>query len=53
MSLLRSNRLELCRVRLAYLLTDGRLALTEPQTLLRGWELPVSVAFPQISRLCL
>jgi hypothetical protein len=32
MSLSRSNRLELCRVRLAYLLTDGRLALTEPQT---------------------
>jgi hypothetical protein len=33
MSLSRSNRLELCRVRLACLLTDGRLALTEPQTL--------------------
>jgi hypothetical protein len=33
MSLSRSSRLELCRVRLAYLLTDGRLALTEPQTL--------------------
>jgi hypothetical protein len=33
MSLSRSNRLELCRVRLAYLLTDGRLVLTEPQTL--------------------
>jgi hypothetical protein len=33
MSLSRSNRLELCRIILAYLLTDGLLALTETQTL--------------------
>jgi hypothetical protein len=33
MSLSRSNRHELRQVRLAYLLTDGRLVLTEPQTL--------------------
>jgi hypothetical protein len=28
MSLSRSNRLELCRIELAYLLTDGRLVLS-------------------------
>jgi hypothetical protein len=36
MSLSRFNRHELCRVRLAYLFTDGRLVLTKPQTLHQG-----------------
>jgi hypothetical protein len=38
MSLSRSNSLQLCQVRLAYLLKDGRLALTKPQTLHYGIE---------------
>jgi hypothetical protein len=44
MSLSRSNRHELRQVRLAYLLTDGGLVLTEPQTL-HKWRWPTLEAF--------